>query len=49
LLGGAYGYGSPDGSFPEFMGVVLDTGGNIYGTTYTGGAFGLGTVFEVSP
>jgi uncharacterized repeat protein (TIGR03803 family) len=41
--------GSPDGSFPEFMGVVLDTGGNIYGTTYTGGAFGLGTIFEVSP
>jgi uncharacterized repeat protein (TIGR03803 family) len=41
--------GAPDGSFPEFMGVVLDANDNVYGTTYTGGAFGLGTVFEVSP
>ncbi len=41
--------GVPDGSFPEFMGVVLDASDNLYGTTYSGGAFGLGTVFEVIP
>lgn len=30
-------------------GVVLDLAGNIYGTTESGGAFGLGTAFELSP
>jgi uncharacterized repeat protein (TIGR03803 family) len=30
-------------------GVVLDAAGNIYGTTYEGGANGLGTVFELLP
>jgi len=37
--------GSPDGANPLFMGVVLDGGGNIYGTTFSGGTSGLGTVF----
>jgi uncharacterized repeat protein (TIGR03803 family) len=41
--------GSPDGSEPLFMGVILDASGNIYGTTYDGGAYGLGIVFEVIP
>jgi uncharacterized repeat protein (TIGR03803 family) len=41
--------GSPDGANPLFMGVVLDGGGNIYGTTFSGGTSGLGTVFEVAP
>jgi uncharacterized repeat protein (TIGR03803 family) len=36
---------------PEYVsagGLVLDGAGNLYGTTYTGGAFGFGTVFELS-
>ena len=36
-----------DGALPN--GVVLDKSGNIYGTTLTGGAHGLGTVFEIVP
>jgi uncharacterized repeat protein (TIGR03803 family) len=39
--------GSPDGGTP-FAGVILDTKGNLYGTTYAGGASSDGTVFEVS-
>jgi uncharacterized repeat protein (TIGR03803 family) len=37
-----------DGAFPN-SGVVLDNQGNIYGTTTSDGAFGCGTVFELSP
>jgi uncharacterized repeat protein (TIGR03803 family) len=41
--------GSPsDGSFP-LAGVVFDTMGNLYGTTFNGGPAGLGTVFKLSP
>jgi uncharacterized repeat protein (TIGR03803 family) len=36
-----------DGSWPN-NNVVLDASGNIYGTTFFGGAFGVGTVFELS-
>lgn len=44
-------------SFPSFRndghsplaGVVIDTEGNLYGTTSVGGAFSAGTVFELSP
>ncbi|MEJ0046989.1 MAG: choice-of-anchor tandem repeat GloVer-containing protein [Rhodospirillales bacterium] len=39
---------STDGNFPR-TGVILDANGNLYGTTENGGAFGWGTVFEVSP
>ena len=39
--------GCPDGSNP-LAGLVLDTNGNLYGTTLKGGANGKGTVFEVS-
>jgi uncharacterized repeat protein (TIGR03803 family) len=40
--------GQPDGSFPT-AGVIRDAAGNLYGTTYIGGAFscGCGTIFEV--
>jgi uncharacterized repeat protein (TIGR03803 family) len=38
--------GTPDGENP-LAGVVLDPAGNIYGTTYYGGSFGYGTVFEI--
>jgi uncharacterized repeat protein (TIGR03803 family) len=30
-------------------GLVMDRAGNLYGTTFLGGAVGLGTVFELSP
>ena len=37
-----------DGNFP-IAGVVIDAVGNLYGTTLSGGAYGDGTVFELSP
>ena len=40
--------GCTDGYHPR-AGLVLDTKGNLYGTTYSGGAKKRGTVFEVSP
>lgn len=36
-----------DGNFPT-AGVIIDSVGNIYGTTYNGGASGNGVVFEVT-
>ena len=38
--------GGSDGGYPT-AGVILDTAGNIYGTTDNGGAYGFGTVFEL--
>lgn len=38
--------GNPDGSDPH-AGVVMDSSGNLYGTTRTGGAHGEGTVFRL--
>lgn len=40
--------GGTDGASPN-GGLVLDTAGNLYGTTYQGGSENLGTVFELSP
>jgi uncharacterized repeat protein (TIGR03803 family) len=37
-----------DGAYPAGN-VVFDAAGNLYGTTTRGGAFGFGTVFELSP
>ena len=37
-----------DGETPEGA-LAFDSHGNLYGTTYSGGAFGYGTVFELSP
>jgi uncharacterized repeat protein (TIGR03803 family) len=37
-----------DGSTP-YAGLVRDAAGNLYGTTYSGGAFGWGTVFALTP
>jgi uncharacterized repeat protein (TIGR03803 family) len=39
--------GCTDGSFPA--GVVFDTAGNLYGTTFSGGVYDRGTVFELMP
>jgi len=38
--------GMPDGSYPE-AGVIRDSAGNLYGTTYYGGSWGDGTVYKV--
>ena len=39
---------SPDGENPV-NGLIVDSAGNMYGTTYNGGSAGFGTVFELSP
>jgi uncharacterized repeat protein (TIGR03803 family) len=38
--------GSTDGSIPS--GVIFDEAGNLYGTSYFGGVYGAGTVFELT-
>jgi uncharacterized repeat protein (TIGR03803 family) len=40
--------GSPDGISP-MGGVTLNAAGNLYGTTYEGGTYGFGAVFELLP
>jgi uncharacterized repeat protein (TIGR03803 family) len=40
--------GGTDGGSP-YSGLVMDTGGNLYGVTNLGGENGRGTVFELSP
>jgi uncharacterized repeat protein (TIGR03803 family) len=40
--------GGADGNIP-LAGLVSDSNGNLYGTTLGGGAFGFGTVFELTP
>lgn len=37
-----------DGSTP-YAGVTLDAAGNVYGTTYDGGTFDRGTVYQIDP
>jgi uncharacterized repeat protein (TIGR03803 family) len=44
-----YSFGSGSDAAGPMAGLTLDAGGNIYGTTYAGGQFGGGTVFELSP
>jgi uncharacterized repeat protein (TIGR03803 family) len=41
-----YAFTGPDGASPS-AGLVQDPAGNLYGTTYQGGAHGLGTVFKL--
>jgi len=42
--------GGADGGTPYFGDLVLDAKGNLYGTTFAGGAYpGLGVVFKVTP
>jgi uncharacterized repeat protein (TIGR03803 family) len=38
--------GASDGEYP-YAGLIRDSAGNLYGTTYAGGASGFGTVFKV--
>jgi len=39
----------PDGDEPYYAGLMQAIDGNFYGTTYAGGAYGSGTVFEITP
>jgi uncharacterized repeat protein (TIGR03803 family) len=43
----SFGSGT-DGALPR-ANLVIDSVGNLYGTTYAGGQYGKGTVFELSP
>jgi uncharacterized repeat protein (TIGR03803 family) len=43
-----FGSQASDGATP-LGGLVLDTAGNLYGVTAYGGAYGFGTVFEITP
>jgi len=38
----------PDGAYP-IAGLILDSTGNLYGTTSFGGAWGAGSVFKIVP
>jgi uncharacterized repeat protein (TIGR03803 family) len=40
--------GGSEGTHPQGA-LVMDASGNFYGTTQNGGAYGFGTVYEVSP
>jgi uncharacterized repeat protein (TIGR03803 family) len=39
--------GDPDGANP-YAGLVMDSSGNLYGTTENGGTYGFGTVFKIN-
>ena len=41
--------GSPSDGNNPYSRVVFDAAGNLYGTTYAGGAHGYGTVFQLTP
>jgi uncharacterized repeat protein (TIGR03803 family) len=41
--------GCADGANPFYAGVILDSAGNVYGTTQSGGVYNGGVVFELSP
>ena len=38
-----------DGWFPNGGSLIMDSGGNLYGTTEYGGLYGFGVVYELSP
>jgi uncharacterized repeat protein (TIGR03803 family) len=40
-------FSGPNGTLPT-AGLVADASGNLYGTTYSGGGNGAGTVFEIA-
>ncbi len=44
----AFPFNGKEGAFPQ-GGVIADANGNLYGTTSTGGTYGFGVVYELSP
>ena len=38
-----------NGAYPQYMSLVAGSNGDLYGTTYGGGASSAGTVFEITP
>jgi uncharacterized repeat protein (TIGR03803 family) len=44
-----FNYDSPEGGEYPLGSLIFDAAGNLYGTTESGGSYGLGTVFELSP
>ena len=42
------GTAAAEGTFPAAR-LIFDAAGNLYGTTASGGAYGWGTAFELSP
>jgi uncharacterized repeat protein (TIGR03803 family) len=47
ILNVLHGFAGTDGSSPQSR-LIPDAAGNLYGTTTKGGAFGLGTVYELT-
>jgi uncharacterized repeat protein (TIGR03803 family) len=43
-----FGQSSTDGQVP-MTGLVFDAAGNLYGTTWSGGAYGFGVAFKLAP
>jgi uncharacterized repeat protein (TIGR03803 family) len=43
-----HSFGGKAGATP-YGGLVRDSAGKLYGTTYSGGAYSNGTVFEITP
>ena len=41
-------YNFPSGNTTSPSNIVLDSAGNLYGVTYSGGTYGVGSIFEVS-
>ena len=44
----SFGASATDGQYPD-AGLIMDSAGNLYGTTYAGGANSFGTVFKIAP
>jgi uncharacterized repeat protein (TIGR03803 family) len=44
----SFAQNTSDGGFPQAA-LIMDSRGNLYGTTVYGGAYGFGTVFRISP
>jgi uncharacterized repeat protein (TIGR03803 family) len=43
-----HSFNNSDGNTP-YANVIFDCAGNLYGTTFQGGVYGEGTVFEIKP
>jgi uncharacterized repeat protein (TIGR03803 family) len=41
-------FSATDGKIP-YGTLIIDKAGNLYGTTYQGGAYGGGVVFKIAP